>query len=177
MLLHLQPSTQQWMDMGMCLSQGIYCSDETPWPKSKQGGKGLFGLHSISLLVNADGSQCRNLEAGAAAEAMDGSCLLPTACSSCFLTQPRATSTHNRQRGTHSSITNWKKHLTAGSYRAFTQLRTPPLRWLYLVLTQNYQDSNATCVGWYRMGDSFTIWILIGIVTFSNMSNSFLCRY
>lgn len=62
--------------------QGYYCCDETSWPKATWKGNGLFGLHSHihspSLKEGRTETQTEweNLETGADAEAMGGSCLL-----------------------------------------------------------------------------------------------------
>lgn len=79
--------------LGCCLSCSFYCCDETPWPKTSRGGKGLFiylltYLAYMSLsLFNIEGNQDRNskqdrnLGAGAEAETRE-------ACFFCWLAQP-----------------------------------------------------------------------------------------
>ena len=65
--------------------------------KASWEGKGLFGLHFCIAVhhqrkAGQELKQNRNLEAGTEAEAMEGSCLFPMACSACFLIEPRTTS-------------------------------------------------------------------------------------
>lgn len=53
----------------MHLSWGFYCYDEIPWPKVTWGRNGLFYLTYILLSYSIiEGSQYRNLNAGANAE-------------------------------------------------------------------------------------------------------------
>ena len=88
---------------GPHMPEGRAClrvSIQTSRPKSKLGGKGLFSLH-FQIIVHhwrrwgQEPKQGRNLEAGADAEALEGTVysLLPLACSVCFLIEPRTIST------------------------------------------------------------------------------------
>ena len=73
----------------------FYHQDETGGPKISCGGRGLFGLHLHAKVhhgrkLQKKLKQGRDQGAGAAAEDMEGCCLL--ACSACFLVEPRTTS-------------------------------------------------------------------------------------
>jgi hypothetical protein len=73
---------------GVCLSQSLCSCTKHHDQEASWGGKGLLGLHFYIAVHHQRKSgqeltQCRNLEAGADAEIMEGCCLL--ACSAFFL--------------------------------------------------------------------------------------------
>lgn len=44
LVLQVAMSRLTW-ELGTCYSVGFYCCDETPWPKTNLGKKGLFCSH------------------------------------------------------------------------------------------------------------------------------------
>jgi hypothetical protein len=145
-VFHLTPvslSEQGWSGgkIPLCLSQGFYCCDWTPWPRATWGGKGLFGLH-FHMVVHHEGSQDRNSNKAGTwrQELMQRSWrstsywLGPLACSACILIELRTTSP-----GVASHTMGWalpnqslikKNALQLHLMRDFSQWRFPPFQWL-----------------------------------------------
>ena len=110
-----------------CLSQGLYSCTKHHDQEASWGRKDLFSLH-FNITVHHQRksgqglTQGRNLEAGADAEAMER-CLLPLACSACFLKEPMTTNPRNGR--THNDlcpfplVTNWENTCSRVSWRHF----------------------------------------------------------
>jgi hypothetical protein len=111
----------------------FYHQDETGGPKISCGGRGLFGLHLHAKVhhgrkLQKKLKQGRDQGAGAAAEDMEGCCLL--ACSACFLVEPRTTSPGvvPATVGCPPPPVPYRLLYSPIFWKHFSQWRFPPLR-------------------------------------------------